>query len=141
MSDRRRKQIFSLVTAAFVLSFLWASFRCLTLCEVYKAKLAGSPHECCVEPNGVPAIASAQTCPCGSLHGSLDRESSGLTQGVQKFDHRPALYHFETAWFSSTETSAVSFGFSLEHSALSNRAGGQRVSSVDAFLLNGILLI
>lgn len=141
MSDRRRRRIFSLVTVAFVLSFLWASFRCLTFCEVYKTKLAGSSHDCCVEFKATPTIASAQACPCDSLHSSLDRESSGLTQSLQRFDQRPAPYHFDAGLLTSIETPAAPFGFSLEDSALSNGARALRVSSVHTFLLNGILLI
>src|SRR5580765_88179 len=101
MSDRAQRQVLILVTTAFVLSFLWSSFRCLAFCEVYKPKLVGSTHECCIKGNEVPTVTSTESCPCESLAGSLDRESSGLTQSTQKFDQRPAAYQFEAGCSSS----------------------------------------
>jgi hypothetical protein len=140
MSGSYRRQIFNCVTAAFIVSFFWTSFRCLTFCEVYKTKPAGSSHECCAERKSIPTIAALASCPCNQLHNSLEQEPTGIIQGTLRSDQRQIGVNKGTAFVPSSLVPVLSAP--MGDSALPKFILIQeRYPSLHLFLLTGVLLI
>ena len=140
MSGSFRRQIFNCVTTAFIVSFFWTSFRCLTFCEVYKTKPAGSSHECCAERKSIPTIVALASCPCDQLRNSLEQEPTGIIQGTLRSDQRQIAVNKGIAFIPSSIVPVLSApeGDSALPKLILNQ---QRYSSPHLFLLTGALLI